>query len=245
MNIISVVLSCLLALSVYSTAPAQSVQETKTPQANTPASAVQEAASLDISDVGRVCVLNDGMVVAQWGDFLNPDTDEADEVVPYFTIGVKTGQMDLVKAGSEWSLHTRDAALPGTALTSGVNLRIPLVQKPADADGCERYAIFQMTGILTLEPAREGAGCLLWITDLSGDERFSLRLSRKSVTAVPSSGPGGAKGGNRCGCVADCKHGYCAVTDCNGICSCWCGLFGEPWCVCIPKLFLMHKTLTQ
>ncbi|MCK4343128.1 MAG: hypothetical protein KAY37_15545 [Phycisphaerae bacterium] len=215
------------------------------------ASVGQEAASLDISDIGRISVLNDGKVLAQWGDFLNPNAAEADEVVPYSTLGVETEEMDLVKAGSEWSLRRHDATLSRTAATSAVTLRIRLGQEPADADGCQRYAVFQMTGILTLQPATEGTGWLLSIEDLSGLERFSLKLEQKSPTAEPPSGRGGDTGEHHNYCSATCPGGpfhpggSCEVDNCDGIAWCFCGLIGEPHCVCISRLFALPIKVTS
>lgn len=140
-------------------------------------------------------------------EFLDPAADAAALVVD------DADQQYLISDGT-----TSSILAPGKPVPPETKTKVPLVGSDPSSGAC---AIGVFVGTVSFTQGSEGD----WDLDVSsgGAPIFAYKFTDGgAATRAPS-------------CHVECDHGSC---DCNEslVCICFCGLFGEPWCISIIPL---------
>ena len=205
------ILSTAIGVLVTMSAPAQ----TATPATERPVTV----------DTGMVSVLNDGTIVIAWGALDEQGHIPAD-FEPIAAAVVLSDASRLICTDGLWTVIPTEANGPGIG---DVMVDIVLTNTP-ERNGCARYAVLEASGLVTLTPTGKGGTSTLEVISAGGCVVF-----RADIVALGEYRPASPSYSS---CSAECDHGTCRVDNCDGIAWCFCGLFGEPHCMCIRRIFV-------
>lgn len=175
----------------------------------------------------RLFVLNDGRIVLQTGsvDPNQPNSFVVDETVG-FTLQNATSSLSIVVKGKDKTLDVDGQYL---ASLTGTTTDISVLKLSPSAAGAGTKAIVHMQGDVQVQVVGSNAVRLIISTTGTAPSTFSFSLSTSGLQFEDVSGT--PPTGNFC-CAAQCDGGNCQTgTNCIA-CSCFCGLFHEPWCIC-------------
>lgn len=187
------------------------------------ASAVDEIVAHLDGQYARSFVLSDGRVVMQTGSVVHsndPDVFVVSETLG-FVASNGTSSLSVVVKGKDKVLDVDDQYLGTLAGTKDVSV--------IRLSGSGAKSVVEIEGDVAVERLGDEAVRIV-VSNPETASTFSFSLSTSNLVFDDVSGAA-PPGGSFC-CASQCAGGDCQTgTNCI-LCTCFCGLFGEPWCIC-------------